>query len=49
MLTFAQQYFRFGPHIAIIPGLTIAIVVFAINLVGDSLRDMLDPRLRGRG
>lgn len=49
MLTFAQQYFRFGAHIAILPGLTIAIVVFAINLVGDSLRDILDPRLRGRG
>ena len=49
MLTFAQQYFRFGAHIAIIPGLTIAIVVFAINLVGDSMRDILDPHLRGRG
>ena len=49
MLTFAQQYFRFGPHIAVIPGLTIAIVVFAINMVGDSLRDVLDPHLRGRG
>ena len=48
MLTFAQGYFRFGSHIAIIPGLTIAIVVFAINMVGDSLRDMLDPHLRGR-
>ena len=48
MLTFAQQYFRFGAHIAIIPGLTIAVVVFAINMVGDSLRDMLDPHLRGR-
>ena len=49
MLTFAQQWFRFGAHIAIIPGLTIAIVVFAINLMGDSMRDILDPRLRGRG
>ncbi len=49
MLTFAQQAFRFGPHIAIIPGLTIAIAVLSINLVGDALWDTLDPHLRGRG
>lgn len=49
MLTFAQNSFRFGPHIAIIPGLTISIVVLAINLLGDALRDGLDPHLRGRG
>jgi peptide/nickel transport system permease protein len=49
MLTFAQNSFRFGPHIAIIPGLTISIVVLSINLVGDALRDALDPHLRGRG
>ena len=29
------------------PGAAIAIVVFAWNLLGDSLRDVLDPRLRG--
>lgn len=49
MLTFAQNSFRFGPHIAIIPGLTISVVVLSINLVGDALRDALDPHLRGRG
>ena len=49
MLTFAQNSFRFGPHIAIIPGLTISIVVLSINLLGDALRDVLDPHLRGRG
>ncbi len=48
MLTFAQQSFRFGQHIAIIPGLTIAITVLSINLLGDALRDTLDPHLRGR-
>jgi peptide/nickel transport system permease protein len=48
MLTFAQNSFRFGPHIAIIPGLTISFVVLAINLLGDTLRDALDPHLRGR-
>ncbi len=49
MLTFAQGSFRFGAHIAVIPGLTISVVVLAINLVGDALRDALDPHLRGRG
>ena len=49
MLTFAQNSFRFGPHIAIVPGLTISIVVLSINLLGDALRDALDPHLRGRG
>ena len=48
MLTFAQGSFMFGPHIAVVPGLTISIVVLSINLVGDSLRDTLDPHLRGR-
>jgi peptide/nickel transport system permease protein len=48
MLTFAQNSFRFGPHIAIIPGLTISIVVLSLNLVGDTMRDALDPHLRGR-
>jgi len=48
MLTFAQRSFRFGQHIAIIPGLTIAISVLSINLLGDALRDTLDPHLRGR-
>ena len=46
MLTRAQQNFDFAPHIAIAPGLAITIVVLAINLFGDSLRDVLDPRLR---
>ena len=46
MLTRAQQSFHFAPHIAIAPGLAITLVVLAINLFGDSLRDVLDPRLR---
>jgi peptide/nickel transport system permease protein len=35
------------PWQAIWPGLAIAIVVFSINMLGDALRDLLDPRLRG--
>ena len=46
MLTRAQQSFDLAPHIAIAPGMAITFVVLAINLFGDSLRDVLDPRLR---
>ena len=35
--------------VAIFPGLAIMLVVFAWNLLGDALRDVLDPRLRGTG
>ncbi|OAI41233.1 hypothetical protein AYO38_04175 [bacterium SCGC AG-212-C10] len=38
-----------APILALAPGLAIVITVFAINLLGDGLRDVLDPRLRGRG
>jgi len=37
-----------APHIAAIPGLAITILVMAFNLLGDSLRDSLDPRTRLR-
>ena len=46
MLTTAQLNFDFAPHVAIAPGLAITFVVLAVNLFGDSLRDVLDPRLR---
>lgn len=42
----AEQYFRSAPHAAIVPGLAITMSVFAFNVFGDSLRDVLDPRLR---
>jgi ABC-type dipeptide/oligopeptide/nickel transport system permease subunit len=35
------------PHLAIFPGLAIFITVFSFNMLGDALRDKLDPRLRG--
>jgi ABC-type dipeptide/oligopeptide/nickel transport system permease subunit len=35
------------PHLVIFPGLAISIVVLGFNLLGDTLRDILDPRLRG--
>ena len=43
----AQNYVDVAPWLGVFPGLAIATVVFAFNLLGDSLRDVLDPRLRG--
>src|SRR6516162_9204621 len=42
-----QTYVHLAPWLGVFPGLAIAIVVFAWNLLGDALRDVLDPRLRG--
>jgi peptide/nickel transport system permease protein len=43
------QSVSLAPYLAIFPGLAIAIVVFSWNVLGDALRDVLDPRLRGAG
>lgn len=48
MLSDAQTYLSQAPHLAIAPGLAIAISVLGLNLLGDGLRDSLDPTLRGR-
>lgn len=45
MLTNAQQYFRRAPHLVIWPGLTIWITVLCMYIVGDGLRDALDPTI----
>jgi ABC-type dipeptide/oligopeptide/nickel transport system permease subunit len=37
-----------APHLLVFPGIAIMLVVLAFNLLGDGLRDVLDPRLRGR-
>jgi peptide/nickel transport system permease protein len=44
----AQAYFLESPWMAIWPGVAMSLVVFGVNLLGDALRDMLDPRLRQR-
>lgn len=49
MLTFAFQYLRLDPLLSIVPGMAIFLLVLAFNLVGDGLRDALDPRLKGVG
>lgn len=46
MLTGARQFIRQCPHMVIFPGLTIAVTVLAVNLMGDGLRDALDPKLK---
>jgi peptide/nickel transport system permease protein len=46
MLADARSYMVLSPWVAIFPGLAIMIAVLAFNLLGDDLRDVLDPRLR---
>lgn len=46
MLFEAQTRMVVAPHLAIFPGLAIVITVLGLNLLGDGLRDLLDPRLR---
>lgn len=42
-----RSYMFQGPWLAIAPGLCLTVVVFATNMFGDALRDLLDPRMRG--
>ncbi len=44
----ARPYFQLKPSMVLLPGLFLAVTVLAINLVGDGLRDMLDPQLARR-
>ncbi|GGE28329.1 peptide ABC transporter substrate-binding protein [Pullulanibacillus camelliae] len=48
MISAGQQYMWQAPHLVIIPGIAIMLVVFAFNVVGDALRDMLDPNMKSR-
>ena len=48
MLTDVNEYLVAAPYLAIIPGLAIVISVLGFNLIGDGLREALDPKLRGR-
>ncbi len=49
MLADSQTMIAIAPHMALFPGLAILLTVLGLNLMGDGLRDLLDPRLRGRG
>ncbi|WOL40430.1 ABC transporter permease [Pyramidobacter sp. YE332] len=46
MLSNARTYIRDAWHITIIPGMGIMLTILALNLMGDGLRDALDPRLK---
>lgn len=48
MLSEGRVYMYRAPWLTIFPGLAIFITVFGINLLGDGLRDILDPKLRGQ-
>jgi peptide/nickel transport system permease protein len=48
MLTDTTRYLQTAPHLAIIPGIAIVLSVLGFNLIGDGLREALDPRFRGR-
>ena len=48
MISDGREYLQELPIMSIAPGFVIMLVVFAFNMVGDGLRDALDPRLRGR-
>lgn len=46
MLAEGRQFIRIAPHVSMFPGLAIFLIVLALNLLGDGLRDALDPRLK---
>jgi peptide/nickel transport system permease protein len=46
MLRDAQNLFLIHPFLTLVPGLSIVLIVVALNIAGDGLRDALDPRLR---
>jgi len=46
MLSASRQYLNVAPHVAALPGMAIFLTVLGFNLLGDGLRDALDPRLR---
>jgi len=49
MLSAGRRFMELAPWVAVYPGLAIALTVLGLNLVGDALRDALDPRLRQPG
>ena len=44
-----RQFMELAPRLALWPGLCLTIVVYCLNMFGDAVRDLLDPRLRGGG
>ena len=44
-----RRYMEIAPWLALWPGLALTITVYCLNMFGDAVRDLLDPRLRGGG
>jgi peptide/nickel transport system permease protein len=44
----SRAYFSHAPWLAVFPGIALSLTIFAFNVLGDALRDQLDPRLRGQ-
>ena len=42
-----RRYMEIAPRLAFWPGFYLTIVVYSLNMFGDAVRDLLDPRLRG--
>lgn len=49
MLNEARADMVMAPHVALFPAIAIFLTVLAFNLLGDGLRDALDPKIKGRG
>jgi peptide/nickel transport system permease protein len=49
MLSEGRTYMQLAPHVAIFPGIAILVTVLALNLLGDGLRDALDPKMKRTG
>ena len=47
MVSEGRNYLLFNPTIALVPGVCVALLVISLNLLGDGVRDAMDPRLRG--
>ena len=43
-----REFMEMAPRLALLPGLALTITVYSLNMFGDAVRDLLDPRLRGR-
>jgi peptide/nickel transport system permease protein len=48
MLTDVNEYLQSAPFLAVVPGIAIILSVLGFNMIGDGLREALDPKLRGR-
>ena len=43
-----RQYMEIAPRLALWPGICLTVTVYCLNMFGDAVRDLLDPRLRGQ-